>query len=131
MLEGIGEEIVAGDPAQPIDILALNETTSNTTTVQPIVNALNAFYLYYNNLCYTNQPAGYAMSTYQATESGGSPGSGNGPNALVYNTNTLQLLASVPVDLAGRHRQPGFHQWRVSRGDAVRVCAGGGNGRDE
>ncbi|MGD0058776.1 MAG: putative Ig domain-containing protein [Verrucomicrobiia bacterium] len=101
VLEGIGEEIINGDPAQPIDILALNETTSNTTTVQPIVNGLNAFYLYYNSICYTNHPAGYAMSTYQATESGGSPSSGNGPNALVYNTNTLQLLASVPVDPPG------------------------------
>ena len=92
VLEGIGEEIMNGDPAQPIDILALNETTSNTTTVQPIVNALNAFYLYY-----TNQPAGYAMSPYQATESGGDPSSGNGPNALVYNTNTVQLIASVGI----------------------------------
>ncbi|HTS16291.1 MAG TPA: PKD domain-containing protein [Verrucomicrobiae bacterium] len=102
VLEGIGEEIINGDPAQPIDILALNETTSNTTTVQPIVNALNTFYLYY-----TNQHAGYAMSPYQATESGGDPASGNGPNALVYNTNTLQLLASVPVDPPGGTNQLG------------------------
>jgi PKD repeat protein len=101
VLEGIGEEIIAGDPAQPIDVLALNETTSNTTTVQPIVNGLNAFYAYYGN------PAGYAMSTYQATESGGSPTSGNGPNAMVYNTNTLQLLASVPVDPPGGTSQLG------------------------
>ena len=41
------------------------------------------------------------MSTYQATEEGGSPTSGNGPNALVYNTTTVQLLASVPVDPPG------------------------------
>jgi PKD repeat protein len=101
VLEGIGEEIIAGDPAQPIDVLALNETTSNTTTVQPIVNGLNAFYAYYGN------PAGYAMSPYQATESGGSPTGGNGPNALVYNTNTLQLLASVPVDPPGGTSQLG------------------------
>ena len=44
VLEGIGEEIIKGDPAQPIDILALNETTSNTTTVQPIVSGLNAVF---------------------------------------------------------------------------------------
>ena len=44
VLEGIGEEIVGGDAAQPIDILALEETTSNTTTVSPIVNGLNAYY---------------------------------------------------------------------------------------
>jgi PKD repeat protein len=92
VLEGIGEEIIAGDPAQPIDVLALEETTSNTQTVQPIVNGLNAFYAKY-----TNQPAGYAMSSYQATEEGGSPTSGNGPNAMVYNTNTLQLIASVGI----------------------------------
>jgi PKD repeat protein len=101
VLEGIGEEIIAGDPAQPIDVLALEETTSNTTTVQPIVNGLNAFYAHYGN------PAGYAMSTYQATESGDSPTDGNGPNALVYNTNTLQLLASVPIDPPGGTSQLG------------------------
>jgi hypothetical protein len=92
VLEGIGEEIVGSDAAQPIDILALEETTSNTTTVTPIVNGLNAYY---------NTPGMYAMSTYQATESGGSPTSGNGPNALVYNTTTVQLVASVPVDPPG------------------------------
>ena len=91
VLEGIGEENVAGDPAQPIDILALEETTSNPTTVQPIVNGLNAFY------SYRNIPAGYAMSPYQATEDGGDTADGNGPNAMVYNTNTLQLVASVGV----------------------------------
>jgi len=95
VLEGIGEETVAGDPAQPLDILALQETTSNMTTVQPIVDGLNTFYSVHNIA------AGYAMSTYQATESGGFTGSGNGPNALVYNTNTVQLLASVPVDPPG------------------------------
>src|SRR2546422_9879842 len=41
------------------------------------------------------------MSAYQATESGGFTASGNGPNAVVYNTNTVQLLASVPVDPPG------------------------------
>lgn len=95
VLEGIGEEIINGDPAQPIDILALEETTSNPTTVQPIVNALNSFYSVYNYLYPV--PAGYAMSPYQATEEGNSPSDGNGPNALVYNTNTLQLLASVGI----------------------------------
>ena len=101
VLEGIGEEIVAGDPARPIDILALQETTSNTTTVQPIVDGLNAFYSAHGI------PAGYAMSSYQATENGGYTASGNGPNAIVYNTNTVQLLASVPVDPAGGTNQLG------------------------
>jgi endonuclease/exonuclease/phosphatase family metal-dependent hydrolase len=88
VLEGIGEEILGNDPAQPIDILALQETTSNTATVTPIVNGLNSYY---------NAPGKYAMSTTQATSSGG-VSSGGGPNALVYNTTTVQLLASVKVD---------------------------------
>ncbi|MGD0058635.1 MAG: hypothetical protein ABSD58_04375 [Verrucomicrobiia bacterium] len=100
VLEGIGEENVGPDPAQPIDILALEETTSNTATVQPIVNGLNTFYSFYNI------PAGYAMSTYQATDSGGVD-DGDGPNAMVYNTNTVQLLASVPVDPPGGTSQLG------------------------
>ena len=97
-LEGIGEEILAGDPAQPLDILALEETTSNPTTIAPIVNGLNSFY---------NTPGMYAMSTYQGTESGGDTADGNGPNALVYNTTTLQLVASVPVDPSGGTSQLG------------------------
>jgi PKD repeat protein len=95
VLEGIGEEIIHGDPAQPIDVLALEETTSNTASVLPIVNGLNAFYSYYGN------PAGYAMSPTQAAWCCGTPTSGGGPNAMVYNTNTLQLLASVPVNPPG------------------------------
>ena len=92
VLEGIGEEIVGNDPAQPLDILALEETTSNPVTVAPIVNGLNAFY---------GVAGMYSNSTYQATESGGDVADGNGPNALVYNSKTVQLLASVPVDPPG------------------------------
>jgi hypothetical protein len=92
VLEGIGEEILGSDPAQPLDILALQETTSNPITVTPIVNGLNSFY---------NAPGMYALSRYQATEEGGDVADGNGPNALVYNTKTLQLLAAVPVDPPG------------------------------
>jgi hypothetical protein len=43
----------------------------------------------------------YSNSAYQATESGNFVGSGNGPNAIVFNTRTVQLLASVPVDPPG------------------------------
>jgi hypothetical protein len=91
VLEGIGEETVNGS-ARPIDVLALEETTSNSQTVTPIVNALNAFY---------GVPGMYSNSTYQAQESNNNPSTGNGPNALVYNAQTLQLLASVPVDPSG------------------------------
>jgi hypothetical protein len=37
------------------------------------------------------------MSAYQATESGNFAAEGNGPNAIVYNANTVSLLASVGV----------------------------------
>jgi len=91
VLEGIGEELLNGH-AQPLDVLALEETTSNPQTVAPIVNALNTFY---------GVAGMYSNSSYQATESGGDTADGNGPNAVVFNTRTLQLLASVPVDPAG------------------------------
>jgi hypothetical protein len=103
VLEGIGEEILGADPAQPIDILALEETTSNTSTVQPIVNALNTFY----SLSNPGPSNMYAMSAYQATEQGGIITNGNGPNAMVYNTTTVQLVASVPVDPPGGISQLG------------------------
>src|SRR5208337_4084652 len=38
VLEGIGEETPGSDPAQPLDVLALQETTSNPITVAPIIN---------------------------------------------------------------------------------------------
>jgi endonuclease/exonuclease/phosphatase family metal-dependent hydrolase len=85
VLQGMGNELIAGD-AQPIDVMTLEETTSNTTTVQPILSMLNGDYA----------GANYQMSSYQATQSG-SNASGNGPNALVYNANTVTLLASVGV----------------------------------
>ena len=91
VLEGIGEELVNGN-AQPLDILALEETTSNPVTVAPIVNALNTFY---------GVPKMFTNSTYQATESFGSPSVGNGPNAIVFNTRTVQLLSSTPIDPPG------------------------------
>ncbi len=90
VLEGIGEENIGGD-VQPLDILALQETTSNSTTVAPIVSNLNSFY---------NGTAVYAQSPVQGGQHG-SANVGNGPNALVYNTTTLQLLASVGVGTPG------------------------------
>jgi endonuclease/exonuclease/phosphatase family metal-dependent hydrolase len=90
VLQGIGNEIIAGD-AQPIDIMALEETTSNSTTVAPIVTMLNGDYA----------GANYQVTPYQATESGNDAADGNGPNSLVYNANTVQLLASVGVGTPG------------------------------
>lgn len=97
VLEGIGEEVVNGN-AQPLDILALEETTSNPTTVTPIVNGLNTFY---------GVAGMYSNSTYQATESDGNPAVGNGPNAIVFNTRRVQLVASTPIDPPGGTSQLG------------------------
>ena len=86
VLEAIGENYVNG-AAHPLDILALEETTSNTATVAPIVTALNGYY-----------GAGtYAMSSLQGTETGNDPSTGNGPNAVVYDTKTVTLVASMGV----------------------------------
>jgi hypothetical protein len=92
VIEGIGEEIIGNDPAQAIDILALQETTTNPVTVTPIVNGLNSFY---------GIAGMYSNSSHQATEQFGDPTFGDGPNAIVFNTRTVQLLASVPVDPPG------------------------------
>jgi hypothetical protein len=94
-LEDVGAEntIPVTDPAHDLDIIGLEETTSNATSVQPIVNSLNTYYLGTGNT--------YAASSYQATEGGNDPTGGNGPNALIYNTSTLTLLNSTPVDPPG------------------------------
>ncbi len=107
VLEGIGEEIVNGN-AQPIDILALQETTSNPITVTPIVNALNTFYAV---------PGMYSNSTYQATQFGGKTnnGFGNGPNAIVYQHQDSATARVRAGGSAGRDKQSGRHQFRQIR----------------
>ncbi len=86
MLEATGENYVNG-AAHPLDILALEETTSNSATVAPIVSALNSYY----------GGTLYAQSSLQGTETGNDPSTGNGPNAVVYNKTTLTLLASAGI----------------------------------
>jgi hypothetical protein len=49
----------------------------------------------------------YSNSTYQATESDGNPAVGNGPNAIVFNTRRVQLVASTPIDPPGGTSQLG------------------------
>lgn len=98
-LEGIGEEILADGVAQPVDVLALEETSGNAATVAPIVTGLNAYYSQYNPLAsnmYAMAPQGYLTT-----------GTGNGPSAMVYNTKTVQLVATVPVDPPGGTSQLG------------------------
>jgi autotransporter-associated beta strand protein len=87
VIEGIGQQKYVGDSLLQLpDIIALQETTSNSTTVQPIVTALNSYYK--SNI--------FSYSTYQASTSDGTT-SGGGPNALIYNQSTLNLIASVGV----------------------------------
>jgi len=91
MIEAIGQEKYVGDSLLQLpDIVALQETTSNSATVAPIVSALNSYY----------GSSIFNYSTYQATQSGGD-NDGNGPNALIYNQNTLNLIASVGVGTPG------------------------------
>ena len=109
VLEGIGNESVQGT-ARPIDILALEETTSNDLTVAPIVSALNAHY-----------GAGtYAESTYQATSTDN--GDGDGPNAMIYDTHTLTLIASVGIGNPsgdGYPRQPVRYEFQPVGGTSA------------
>jgi autotransporter-associated beta strand protein len=85
--EGIGEENYVGDNLQQLpDVIALEETTSNGTTVAPLVNTLNTFYG--SNI--------YNYSTVQGAQSGANT-NGNGPNALIYNQTTMNLVSSVGV----------------------------------
>ncbi len=87
VLEGVGQEKYVGDNILQLpDIIALQETTSNATTVTPLATDLNNFY----------GSSIFGSSTYQATQSGGNT-DGNGPNALIYNQKTLSLVASVGV----------------------------------
>jgi hypothetical protein len=96
VLEGIGEEVLGDGVAQPPDIINFQET-SGASTMTPIVTALNTYYSQYHPAA-TNM---YAVTPYQATESGGDTADGNGPNSMVYNTTTVHLVASVPVDPPG------------------------------
>jgi autotransporter-associated beta strand protein len=87
VLEGIGQEKYVGDSVLQLpDVIALQETTSNGTTVAPIVNTLNSYY----------GSDIFAYSTYQATTSDGVT-DGGGPNALIYNQDAVNLIASVGV----------------------------------
>ena len=89
VLEGIGNQTV-NNITRPLDIVGLEETTSNSTTVQPLLNELNTVY-----------GAGtYAQSPVQATQNGAIL-TGNGPNAIIFNTKTVQLISSVGFGTLG------------------------------
>ena len=116
VLEGIGEANIGGD-VQPLDLLALEETTSNTATVAPIVSNLNSYY---------GGTVVYAQSPVQGLSSGNDVSDGNGPNALVYNTTTLTLLSSVGVGTPegssnGEYRQVMRYEFEPVGGTAADI----------
>jgi hypothetical protein len=82
VLQAIGNATLAGH-AQPIDVLALQELNSvPSTTLQFIVNQLNGIY-------------GAGKYAYDRTVDPTTGGTGGGPNGLVYNTSTIQLLGGA------------------------------------
>ena len=117
VLEAMGEaNTSAGNvaTAHPLDIIGLEETTSNAATVAPIVTSLNSFYGAANV---------YAQSTYQGTESGNDPTTGNGPNAIIYNTSTMSLLSSTGIGMPtgatnGEYRQVVRYEFQPVGGNA-------------
>ncbi len=115
VLAGIGELPVGlSNNFQALDIVVLQETTSNTITVDPIVSAMNTYY---------GTPGMYARSSVQAGQNGGNT-FGNGPSAVVYNTQKLTLVASVKaVDATGAsngtYRDVERYQFRPVGGTAA------------
>lgn len=113
-IEGIGQQNYQGIE-RPVDILALQETTSNAITVDPIVADLNVFY--------GGTPM-YAQSPVQGLSNGNFVASGNGPNAIIYNTQTVQLVDSVGVGTPlgsanGEYRQVMRYQFQPVGGTAA------------
>ncbi|HMD52946.1 MAG TPA: endonuclease/exonuclease/phosphatase family protein [Phycisphaerae bacterium] len=120
VLEGIGEDNFDGSSV-PLDVLALQETTSNGTTVAPIVTALNSFYSQ-SALVSKYGTNVYAQSSVQGGQSG-SNSSGNGPNAVVYNSSVLTLLSSIGVGTPqggtnGEYRQVMLYEFQAVGGPA-------------
>ncbi len=99
VLEAIGEESVNGI-SKPIDVLLLQEQSSPTGTTQDILDELDSIY-----------GAGvYARGNYSGTPSGSSLRQG-----IIYNTQTVQLLAEAGVgnpSALGIPRQPIRYQLR-------------------
>jgi hypothetical protein len=88
-IEGIGQQQYVGDGILKLpDVIAIQETTNNATSIAPVVTALNSYY---------NHPNLFSASSYQATTYQNDSTVGGGPNALIYNQTTLNLVASIGV----------------------------------
>ncbi len=96
VLQGIGEHHI-GTNAQPIDVLGVEELT--TTTLTNLVNALNTI---------------YGAGTY-AFDPTTDPNTGGGPDGLIYNTHTVQVISAAAIGSAstsGAARAPMRYQIR-------------------
>jgi hypothetical protein len=95
VLQAIGNAKLAGH-AQPIDVLALQELnySQTSTTLGFIVSQLNNIY----------GAGAYAYDTTFDPTTGDF--TGNGPNGLVYNTRTVQVLGATPVGSASGSGAP-------------------------
>lgn len=107
VMQAIGNHHLAGN-AQPIDVLSLQEldgtqfTPGNSATLPYIVSQLNAIY----------GPNVYAADSTKNPTTGGT---GGGPNGLVYNTATIQMIQAKVVGTAsgsGAPRAPMRYQLR-------------------
>lgn len=107
VMQAIGDHQLAGN-AQPIDVLSLQEldgtqfTPGNSATLPFIVSQLNAIY----------GPNVYAADNTKNPTTGGT---GGGPNGLVYNTTTIQMIQAKVVGSAsgsGAPRAPMRYQLR-------------------
>src|SRR5262249_50756721 len=89
ILDAIGREPVHGQ-TRPIDVLALQEVKSQTTTTQYVVDLLNDI---------------YGAGTYVHGSLDGAT-TGSGTQGIVYNTQTVELLEEVTIGIASTTGQP-------------------------
>jgi autotransporter-associated beta strand protein len=92
VLEAIGAIHLGDGVAQPIDVLALEEMNSPSTTAAFIVGQLNSYY----------QSIGVSASyAYDPNVDPSTGGTGGGPSGLIYNTNTVQDLGATFLAYGG------------------------------
>ncbi|MCC6322530.1 MAG: hypothetical protein IT438_13965 [Phycisphaerales bacterium] len=89
ILQAIGNESVAGR-SLPVDLVAIQEVGSQTTTTQDVVVMLNAIY----------GPGVYARGALNGATTGA------GTQGVVFNTQKLQLIGELAVGTAGTSSQP-------------------------
>jgi autotransporter-associated beta strand protein len=92
VLEAIGAIHLGDGVAQPIDVLALEEMNTPSTTAAYIVGQLNSYY----------QSIGVSASyAYDPNVDPSTGGTGGGPSGLIYNTNTVQDLGATFLAYGG------------------------------